>query len=128
MSDSTIPLFDALLGRIGVNLKVEDLGDGSYAVSTVPGAAGAVALSNGAASDTSSTLKAANTSRRGLLIFNDADKPLLLKYGAVASPTSFTVKIAAGGYWEMPQPVYQGIIDGIWEAGPTGAARVTELT
>lgn len=80
------------------------------------------------ASAASVTLKAANASRHGLLIFNDADKALYLKYGATASATSFTVKIAAGGYSEMPQPIYQGVVDGIWEAGPTGAARVTELT
>lgn len=94
-------------------------------ISPVPAAS--ATLSNVAASATSVTLKAANSLRRGLFIFNDADKALSLKYGATASASSFTVEIAAGGYWEMPQPIYQGIVDGIWEAGPTGAARITEL-
>lgn len=80
------------------------------------------------ADDESITIKAANTRRRGLIVCNDADKALYIKYGATASVTSFTAKVAAGGYWEMPSPVYTGVVDGIWASGPTGAARVTELT
>lgn len=98
---------------------------GELKASPAPGAA---SLANVASSASNVTLKAANTSRRGLLIFNDADKVLNVKYGATASSTSFTVQIAAGGYWEMPQPIYQGIVDGIWASGPTGSARITELT
>ncbi len=93
-----------------------------------PGRISTASLANVAASATNVTLKAANTGRRGLLVFNDADKVLDVKYGATASSSSFTVQIAAGGYWEMPQPVYTGIVDGIWAAGPTGSARITELT
>lgn len=85
-------------------------------------------LSNVASSASAVTILAANTSRRGATVFNDADKALYLKFGASASATSFTVKIAAGGYYELPSPVYQGVMSGIWEAGPTGSARVTELT
>lgn len=90
--------------------------------------ASAAALSNVASSDSAVTILAANTSRRGATIFNDVDKSLYLKFGASASTTSFTVKIAAGGYYELPSPVYQGVMTGIWETGPTGSARITELT
>lgn len=85
-------------------------------------------LSSVADTDSSTTLAAENTDRVGLLVFNDSAAALYLKYGATASSTSFTVKIAAGGYWEMPRPVYVGLIDGIWASNGSGAARVTELT
>lgn len=84
-------------------------------------------ISSVAASASNQTLAAADSTRRGLMVFNDSDKDLYLKYGATASTTSFTVRIAAGGYWEMHQPIYLGIIDGIWATGPTGSARVTKL-
>jgi hypothetical protein len=88
----------------------------------------AATLSNVTSSATSGTLVAAGgEGRSGVLVFNDCDKALYLKYGATASATSFTVKIAAGGYWEMPKPIYYGVIDGIWESAPTGAARITVL-
>ncbi len=77
----------------------------------------------------STTLLAANAARRGVTIFNDSTADLFVKYGATASATSFTVKIAGGGYWEMPSPTYLGVLDGIWSADTaSGAARVTELT
>jgi len=123
MSDSTLKIYNP-----DTPLKVEDVGDGTFALSNAEAPAAAASLSNVSSSASSVTLKAANTSRRGLLIFNDADKTLNVKYGATASSSSFTVQIAAGGYWEMPKPIYQGTLDGIWATGPTGAARVTELT
>lgn len=85
-------------------------------------------VTNVSAQATSVTVAAANAARRGLLVFNDADKNLYLKLGATASVTSYSVRIAAGGYYEVPNPSYSGIVDGIWEAAPTGAARVTELS
>jgi hypothetical protein len=79
-----------------------------------------------ASSASNVTLKASNGSRKGLLIFNDSTAILRVKFGATASATSYTVQIAAGGYYEMPQPVYTGIVDGIWAAA-NGNAYVTEL-
>ena len=85
-------------------------------------------LANVASSATNVTLQAASTSRRGLIIVNDADVAVCVKFGATATATSYTVKIAAAGYYEMPVPIYQGIVDAIWVSAPTGAARVTQLT
>ena len=92
-----------------------------------PARASAATLSNVASSASNGALVAANANRLGLLVFNDSSAVLYLKYGETASTSSFTVKIAAGAYWEMPQPIYVGQIDGIW-ASANGAARVTELT
>ena len=89
---------------------------------------GTATLSNVASSATSVTVLAANTSRKGACIFNDSTAVLYLKFGATASTSSYTVQIAASGYFELPLPnVYTGIMDGIW-ASANGNARVTELT
>lgn len=86
-------------------------------------------LSNVNDTASSTTLSAANGGRKGWTCFNDSTEALYVKFGATASSTSFTVKIAAGGYYEMPgDVVYRGIIDGIWNADASGAARITELT
>ncbi len=74
------------------------------------------------------TLLAANSLRKAATVFNDADKALYLKFGTTASATSFTVKIFPSGYFEFPYPCYSGNVDGIWDSGPTGSARITEST
>lgn len=73
------------------------------------------------------TLLAANANRLGATVFNDSTVDLYLKLGATASVTSFTCKVAAAGYYEVPSH-YVGIIDGIWASNAAGAARITELT
>jgi hypothetical protein len=84
------------------------------------------ASTNVAASATTVTVLALNTSRIAAQIYNDSTALLYLKLGATASTTSFTVILAAGGYYEVPGG-YTGVIDGIW-ASATGTARVTEET
>jgi hypothetical protein len=86
-------------------------------------------LSNISDTASSVTLISANGSgtRHGLSIFNDSTEALFVKCGTTASATSFTVKILAGGYFEFPQPVYTGRVDGIWANDASGAARVTEF-
>jgi hypothetical protein len=73
------------------------------------------------------TLLASNANRLGATVYNDSTVALYLKLGGTASLTSFTVKMAAGGYFEVPFG-YTGIIDGIWSSDASGAARVVELT
>lgn len=85
-------------------------------------------LSNVASSATSVTVLAANSARRGAIIYNDSSAVLYLKFGSgAASTSSYTVQIAAGGYYEFPSPVYTGACTGIWAAA-NGNARVTEVT
>ncbi len=91
-------------------------------------AADAVALTSVDDAAVSTVLLAANADRRGVVVFNDSTADLFVKYGAAASASSFTVKIVGGGYWEMPAPIYVGVVHGIWSADSTGAARITELT
>jgi hypothetical protein len=88
---------------------------------------GTSSTANVTGSASSVTLLAANSARLGAMLFNDSSAALYVKLGATASTSSFTVKLAAGGYFELPHPCYTGIIDGIWDSA-TGAARVTEVT
>ena len=83
-------------------------------------------LSNVSGSATSVTVLALNANRRGGSIYNDSTATLYLKLGATASTTSFTVKMYADDYYEIPF-WYTGIIAGIW-ASATGSARVTEVS
>jgi hypothetical protein len=85
----------------------------------------AAVLANVAASATSVAVFAqANGVTNGRTIYNDSTSVLYVKFGTTASTTSYTVQIAAGGYFEFPIPVYGGEVDGIW-AVANGNARVT---
>lgn len=85
-------------------------------------------MANVSGSASSVTLQAANPARKAWCVVNDSTAVLYLKHGATASTTSYTVKLAAGDFYELPVTegrTYQGIIDGIW-ASATGSARCTE--
>jgi hypothetical protein len=85
-------------------------------VSTVTSVAAAVA-------DTS--LFVLNANRMGAAVTNDSTALLYLKLGTGASPTSHTVQIPRGGYYEIPFG-YLGPVNGYWTAA-TGSARCTEV-
>jgi hypothetical protein len=98
----------------------------SGTVTANPPSSSSATLANVNDSASSVTLLASNASRKMATIFNDSTVALYVKFGATASLTSFTVKIAAQGYYELPIPVYTGVLDGIWDSDQSGAARVTE--
>lgn len=81
---------------------------------------------------TSTTLLAANTSRKGVTIYNDSTSLLYLALADVtASATVYSAQVPAGVLYEMPLMqggVYTGIIKGIWASDASGAARITEFT
>jgi hypothetical protein len=110
----------------------KDMGDGTWA--EVMYAAGSSAVTTAAATPTqasvassgsSVTLLAASSTRLGATIYNDSTQILYLKLGATASTSSYTIQIAANGYYEVPF-YYTGVIDGIW-ASANGNARITSL-
>lgn len=85
-------------------------------------------LANISGATSSTTLQASNSARKGWSIHNDSSAILYVKFGSAASSTSYTVKLIADAYYELPTTsVYTGIITGIWTSA-TGSARVTELT
>lgn len=88
--------------------------------------AATTAVTQVAGSATSVTLKASNTSRKGLTITNDSTADLYVKLGATASTTSYTIKLKTDDYYEVPYG-YTGVVDGIWSSA-TGNAYVTEVS
>ncbi len=123
---------DGVLVNLGTNNDVTvtgtvtaNAGTGTFATKETRSSSPSQSSVNDSASNV--TLLASNANRLGATVFNDSSEALYLKLGATASTTSFTCKIPAGGYYEVPFN-YTGIIDGIWNADSTGAARITELT
>lgn len=82
-------------------------------------------LANVASSATSVTLFSANAGAHGRSVYNDSASVAYLKYGTTASTSSYTVQLAAGAYFEFPQPLYAARVDAIW-ASANGNARTTE--
>lgn len=80
-------------------------------------------VTNVPSSATNTTLFAAGEPH-ARTIYNDSTAVLYVKFGATASTTSYTVQIASQTYYEFPQPVYGGQVDGIW-ASANGVARTT---
>lgn len=89
--------------------------------------ASTAAVTSVASSATSVSLLASSATRRAATFYNDSTQILYLKLGTTASNTSYTIQIAAAGYYELPQPCYTGAIDGIWSSS-NGNVRITEVT
>lgn len=92
-----------------------------------PGAASGAVVTNVTSAAADTQLLAALTTRKGMLLYNDSAYTLFLKYGTGASNSSFTAPLAPGGWWEMPNPIYTGQVNGIWSSAG-GFARITELS
>jgi hypothetical protein len=76
---------------------------------------------------TNTTLLAANANRLGASIYNESTSVLFILLGAgTESATVYTLQMAAGAYYEVPN-AFTGIIKGHWVTA-NGSARVTELT
>lgn len=86
-------------------------------------------LTSVAASAVAVQLLPANPARRGAMFDNDSVNTLYLGLCPVASLSValYTVQINAGGYYELPRPIYTGVISGLWTAA-AGAVRITELS
>lgn len=82
-------------------------------------------LASVTSSITAVTLFAEYPLARARSIYNDSTSTMFLKYGAGASSTSYTIQIAAGAYFEFPQPLYAGLVSAIWTTA-NGAARTSE--
>jgi hypothetical protein len=78
------------------------------------------------ASLTNISLVAANVDRKMVTFYNNSTASLFIKFGSLASLTSFSLKIGAGDYMEFPYPCYIGQIDGFWDA-VNGNVMITEI-
>jgi hypothetical protein len=97
-----------------------------YILGTGTAGASTATVASVASSATNVTLLAANANRKGAAVYNESTAVLKLKLGATASATSYTIQVAAGGYYEVPFG-FTGRIDGLW-ASADGSARITELS
>lgn len=100
---------------------------GTFPVQSTETRPSTATLSNVAGNASSVQLLASTAARRGAYFFNDSAAICYLKLGTTASTTSFTIKMAAGSFYELPSPCYTGRIDAIW-ASADGAMRITEVT
>lgn len=77
---------------------------------------------------TSATAIAGDSSgaRRGLTFYNDSTNYLYLRCNVAPTLSTFQVRIEPFQYYELPAPIWPGIIYGLW-SGTNGAVRVTEL-
>jgi hypothetical protein len=64
--------------------------------------------------------------REGLLIFNNSDETLYVKFGNGADATDFTFRLLTGQFYEASVN-YTGIVTGLCDDGATGLVTVTEL-
>jgi len=78
-----------------------------------------------ATSTTVATLKAANTARKGLTVYNEGTALLYVNLGPGASATNYTYAMPANAYYEVPYG-YTGIVTGMLATG-SGSAQITEL-
>lgn len=76
----------------------------------------------------SSILAASNTGRLGMSVFNSSDDDMFVMLGPGASTSQFSFKLISDAYYEVPFPVYTGVVTCVWRAGASGSAQVTELT
>lgn len=72
-------------------------------------------------------LSAANPLRQDLSIYNHSSKPMYIKLGSGATATDFTLLMVSSSYFELQNPVYPGIITGVWTSA-NGVALITETT
>lgn len=73
------------------------------------------------------TLAASQTKRVALSIYNASANPLFMKLGASATTASYSLMMVASGYYELPRPIYNGIVTGIWQTA-NGSAYISETT
>jgi hypothetical protein len=109
----TLPAIPAGTNNIG---DVDIAGPGTGAVTPV------------AYSASNQTALSSNANRKGAKFFNNTDGDAYVKLAATATTSDFSVKISAGGYYNLEVPVYTGIIDVIFANGTAGNLLVTELT
>jgi len=89
-------------------------------------ASSATTVRHASISTTVTTISADNTERRGLIIFNEGSKEAFIKFGATATVTDYAFQVTFnGGYWEMPSPIYTGIVTAVTAASTT-ILQVTE--
>ncbi|HYW20324.1 MAG TPA: hypothetical protein VE956_13640 [Nodularia sp. (in: cyanobacteria)] len=75
---------------------------------------------------TATEIAPANTNRKGLTIENKTGKDIFVGYANTVTATNYSFSLPNNSYYEMPEPIYQGVIFGIVATG-TAAPQITEF-
>lgn len=73
-------------------------------------------------------LRPVSNDRFQLMVYNDSQANLFVKFGPGASSGSFTAKLEPGDFFEAPTPVYTGQVTGVWSDQVSGNAMITEVS
>lgn len=77
----------------------------------------------------STTLKAANANRKGLILVNDSNVVCYVAFAGTSSSAAYTVRLTNNESVSLDKnPIYTGIVTGIWTSNGSGSMLVTELT
>jgi hypothetical protein len=113
-------------GWDGTNVQIFKL-DSNGVLQVNPTKANSAVITTAAVSLINTELLDANTDREGAIIYNNSNRPMYIKLGSAASTSSFTVKLGAFDYYEVPSG-FTGSIHALWaDAAAAGDARITEL-
>jgi uncharacterized membrane protein/co-chaperonin GroES (HSP10) len=111
----------------GQTLALQADDDGNLKVNITGGPNASATLSQVTVSSATSTaLLAANTARKMAIFFNNGSNFVYIKFGATASSTSYTIILYPGGLYEMPMPLYTGVIEALANSA-NNVINVTEM-
>lgn len=78
--------------------------------------------------DSSTTLLAANSERKGCIIFNNSPAILYVALSSTATTSAFSYRLVPNATLELfAEKNYVGLISGIWASNSSGRAVITEL-
>jgi hypothetical protein len=126
----TASITEAITGTVGVtNFPATQNVSGSAWTPTVNQSAPSSGAHSVIVAGTSSVdFQAAKAARKGLNIYNNSDTAIFVFLGSGASSSKFSFNLPSASFYELPFPVYTGIITGIWATSGSGDAQVDELT
>jgi len=75
----------------------------------------------------STTLKASNTARKALVLYNGGTSDCYVNYGGTASSTTFTFLLPSLATTTIRGDEYSGAVNGIWVATGGSSMQVTEI-
>jgi hypothetical protein len=122
---NTVGINIAQIGGTTVTTGSGSPGGGSQRMIVARGGTGAT--TSVASAITATALLAASASRLGITIYNESTANLFVLLGAgTVSATTYTIRIAPNGYYEVPPDFAALKVDGIWSAA-NGFARITTV-
>lgn len=74
------------------------------------------------------SLLSANTSRSGLIIYNNSAKSVYIGYSNAVTVANASIIIPANSFWELSSPVYTGEVWAIAATGQTATLNITEFS